>query len=103
MPTPYRKWVYVYLAAAWALALPKMVTYIGYKLCEYLYEKLCEWDFSWQVRVRLWAGLTKDGKTPERVAEEEAKRQRLLAELREGIEQLKREQNDQLAKSTEIR
>lgn len=44
---------------------------------------LCEDSIkAWKIRVRLWAGLTRDGLDPERVAANDAYRQQMIDSLR---------------------
>jgi hypothetical protein len=60
-------------------SLAKLLTAIA-DLCDAL-------QYRWLVRTRLWSGRTATGKTPMMVAEQEAKRQRTLDQLRASINQ----------------
>lgn len=51
-------------------------------LMTWIADKLGDAQFGWLVAMRLAAGLTRAGKTPMQVAEEDQRRERILAEMR---------------------
>jgi hypothetical protein len=79
----------------WML-FPFLMIFGGFRaFFEMLEDKVSDIKHNWLVGCRRVMGFTDDGKSPERVAELEARRQKVLAELREGIAATKARKTNQ--------